>query len=182
MNFFMSKNMLVHFSLGSNLGNRLDFLNKACEDLKLNFLSNYRVSSIYESEPLLKMKQPNYYNIVVCGFTQLNPFQLLEKCQQIEKKLGRVKSEKWGSRNIDLDILSYGNKIINTKNLNIPHPEIEKRSFVLLPLLEISPNWIHPKNGIGIKMIWYDWQNTNKDDLPKKLNMRINLNDYMPLK
>ena len=116
------------------------------------------------------MKQPNYYNIVVCGFTQLNPFQLLEKCQQIEKKLGRVKSEKWGSRNIDLDILSYGNKIINTKNLNIPHPEIEKRSFVLLPLLELSPDWVHPKSGKSIQILWENWLKTNNEELPLVLN------------
>jgi len=178
----MSKNILVHLSLGSNLGNRKKFLVKACEVLKLNFLSNFRVSSIYESEPLLKMKQPNFYNIVVCGLTKINPIQLLENCQQIEKSLGRVRLERWGPRNIDLDILSYGNKIINTKELNIPHPEIEKRSFVLLPLLEISPTWIHPKNGIEIKKIWENWQILNKDDLPKKLNMRINLNSHMPLK
>ena len=128
------------------------------------------------------MKQPNYYNIVVCGSTLLSPFELLEKCQQIEDSMGRLRLEKWGPRNIDLDILSYGNNIINTKELTIPHPELEKRSFVLLPLLEISPTWIHPKNGVDIKMIWSEWKTLNKDDLPKKLNMKISLNNYMPLK
>ena len=175
----MSKAILVHFSLGSNLGNRRSFLNRACKELEMMSLKNFRVSNIFESKPLLEMKQPNYYNIVVSGSTDLNPFELLKNCQKIENSLGRERFEKWGARNIDLDILSYGNKIIDTEELKIPHPEIEKRSFVLIPLLELSPNWIHPIKGISIVSIWDSWQRSNKESLPKIIKQKINLNDHM---
>ena len=101
----MSKTILVHLSLGSNLGNRIFFLNHACKELEMMSLQNFNFSNIFESKPLLNMKQPNYYNIVVRGLTELTPIELLKKCQQIEDKLGRERLEKWGARNIDLDIL-----------------------------------------------------------------------------
>ena len=175
----MSKSILVHLSLGSNLGNRIVFLNNACKELEMIPLKNFRVSNIFESKPLLNMKQPNYYNIVVCGVTDLSPFELLKKCQQIEDSMGRERSEKWGARNIDLDILNYGDVIIDTGELKIPHPEIEKRSFILIPLLEISPTWIHPTKGISIESIWDSWQRSNKESLPKIVKKKINLNDHM---
>ena len=68
---------------------------------------------------------------------------------------------------------------MDTKDLKIPHPEIEKRSFVLIPLMEISPSWVHPVKNIGIKAIWDDWMSSNKEDLPKKLDQEINLNVHM---
>ena len=175
----MSKTILVHLSLGSNLGNRIFFLNHACKELEMMSLQNFNFSNIFESKPLLNMKQPNYYNIVVRGLTELTPIELLKKCQQIEDKLGRERLEKWGARNIDLDILSYGNKIIDTEELNIPHPEIEKRSFVLMPLLELSPTWIHPIKGISIGSIWETWKRSNKESLPKIIEQKINLDDHM---
>ena len=79
----MSKSILVHLSLGSNLGNRIFFLNHACKELEMMSLQNFRVSHIFESKPLLKMQQPNYYNIVVCGLTYLGPFELLKKCVSV---------------------------------------------------------------------------------------------------
>ena len=165
----MTRALLVHLGLGSNLGNRLDFLNQACCELSKFTFRDFRVSAIYESEPLLKMKQPNYYNQVVCGLTELSPIDLVEKCQQIENLLGRIHKERWGSRNIDLDILSYGNEIVDNEKLKIPHPEIEKRSFVLLPLLELSPDWVHPESGTSIKILWENWLKANDDELPQAL-------------
>ena len=165
----MTTAILVHLGLGSNLGNRLDFLNQACSKLSAVILRDFRSSAIYESEPLLKMKQPNYYNQVVCGRTELSPVELVEKCQQIENLLGRVRNERWGSRNIDLDILSYGNEIVDSEKLKIPHPEMEKRSFVLLPLLELSPDWVHPESGTSIRMLWENWLKTNDEELPQAL-------------
>jgi 2-amino-4-hydroxy-6-hydroxymethyldihydropteridine diphosphokinase len=116
------------------------------------------------------MKQPNYFNQVVCGWTELTPVELLEKCQQIETQLGRIRKEHWGSRKIDLDILSYGKDIVDTERLKIPHPEMEKRSFVLLPLLELSPDWVHPKSGKSIQILWENWLKTNNEELPQVLN------------
>ncbi|MDP6332239.1 MAG: 2-amino-4-hydroxy-6-hydroxymethyldihydropteridine diphosphokinase [SAR324 cluster bacterium] len=166
----MTTAILVHLGLGSNLGNRQAFLNQACSKLSAVTLQNFRSSEIYESEPLLKMKQPNYFNQVVCGWTELTPVELLEKCQQIETQLGRIRKEHWGSRKIDLDILSYGKDIVDTERLKIPHPEMEKRSFVLLPLLELSPDWVHPKSGKSIQILWENWLKTNNEELPQVLN------------
>jgi 2-amino-4-hydroxy-6-hydroxymethyldihydropteridine diphosphokinase len=165
----MTRAILVHLGLGSNLGNRLDFLNQACRELSAVTFRDFRTSAIYESEPLLKMKQPKYYNQVVCGLTDLSPVELVVKCQQIENMLGRVRKERWGSRNIDLDILSYGNEIVDNEKLKIPHPEMGKRSFVLLPLLELSPDWAHPESGTNIRMLWENWLKTNEDELPQVL-------------
>ena len=95
--------------------------------------------------------------MAVCGLTVLSPQELLKKCQQIEISLGRIRRERWGSREIDIDILSYGNRTINKDNLVIPHPEIENRSFVLMPMLELSPEWLHPETGITIKELWENW-------------------------
>ena len=166
----MTTAILVHLGLGSNLGNRQAFLNQACSKLSAVTLHDFRASKIYESEPLLKMKQPNYFNQVVCGWTELTPVELLEKCQQIETQLGRIRKEHWGSRKIDLDILSYGKDIVDTERIKIPHPEMEKRSFVLLPLLELSPDWVHPKSGKSIQILWENWLKTNNEELPQVLN------------
>ena len=168
----MTRAILVHLGLGSNLGNRLDFLNRACRELSAVTFHEFRASAIYESEPLLKMKQPKFYNQVVCGFTDLSPVELVVKCQQIENMLGRVRKERWGSRNIDLDILSYGNEIIDNEGLKIPHPEMEKRSFVLLPLLELSPDWAHPESRTSIRMLWENWLKTNDNELPRALKLK----------
>ena len=149
--------ILVYLGLGSNLGNRRKFLSMACNHLSSEVITGLRASSIYESEPLLKMKQSKYFNMVVCGLTVLSPNGLLKKCQQIEISLGRIRMEHWGSREIDIDILSYGNRTIIKDNLVIPHPEIENRSFVLMPMLELSPEWLHPGNGITVKELWENW-------------------------
>ena len=160
--------ILVHLGLGSNLGDRKEFLSMACNHLRSETVREFRASSIYESEPLLKMSQPKYFNMVVCGLTVLSPPELLKKCQQIEIRLGRIRRERWGSREIDIDILSYGSRIIDNDDLLIPHPEIENRSFVLMPMLELSPEWLHPEIGITINELWENWllKHEGQDPLP----------------
>ena len=149
--------ILVHLGLGSNLGDRKEYLSMAYNQLRSEALREFRASSIYESEPLLKMPQPKYLNMVVCGLTIFSPQELLKKCQQIEISLGRVHRERWGCREIDIDILSYGSRIIDNDDLVIPHPEIQNRSFVLMPMLELNPEWLHPETGITIKELWENW-------------------------
>ncbi|MED5571858.1 MAG: 2-amino-4-hydroxy-6-hydroxymethyldihydropteridine diphosphokinase, partial [SAR324 cluster bacterium] len=149
---------------------------QACVELESLPLLQFRVSPIYESEPLLKMPQPKYLNMVVCGLTELSPLELLKKCQQIENRLGRVLNEHWGSRTIDIDILTYGEECIDAEILKIPHPEIEKRSFVLVPLLELSPEWVHPKTGISIRKLWEERLQTNDEELPQPLNWKSQSN------
>ena len=149
--------ILVHLGLGSNLGDRKEYLSMACNQLRSEAVREFRASSIYESEPLLKMHQPKYFNMVICGLTVLSPPELLKKCQQIEIRSGRIRRERWGSREIDIDILSYGSRIIDNDDLLIPHPEIENRSFVLMPMFELSPEWLHPETGITIRELWENW-------------------------
>ena len=152
-----AETILVHLGLGSNLGDRKENLSMACNQLRSEAVKEFRASSIYESEPLMKMPQPKYFNKVVCGLTVLSPQELLKKCQQIEINSGRIRRERWGSREIDIDILSYGNRMIDYDDLAIPHPEIENRGFVLMPILELSPEWLHPETGITIKELWENW-------------------------
>ena len=131
--------MLAYIGLGSNLGvpkrqihRALDALREA-DKTKLTL-----VSSFYESKPLLDMPGPKYINAVCKIETDLSPLDLLDVCQQIESDQHRVREVKWGSRTIDLDILLYGDQVLTTKRLTIPHPEMTNRSFVLLPLFEIE--------------------------------------------
>ena len=161
----------MHLGLGSNLGDRKEFLSMACNQLRSGAVRELRASSIYESEPLLKMPQPKYLNMVVCGLTVLSPQELLKKCQQIEISLGRVHRERWGCREIDIDILSYGSSIIDIDDLVIPHPEIGNRSFVLMPMLELSPEWLHPETGITIKELWKNWLLKYEGQDPLPLNI-----------
>ena len=172
----MTEAILVHLGLGSNLGNRQDNLKQAYVELESLPLLQFRVSPIYESEPLLKMPQPKYLNMVVCGLTKLSPLELLKKCRQTENRLGRIRDEHWGSRTIDIDILAYGEECIDTEILKIPHPEMEMRSFVLVPLLELSPELVHPKTGISIRKLWEEWLQTNDEELPQPLNRKIQSN------
>ena len=162
--------ILVHLGLGSNLGDRKEYLSMAYNQLRSEALREFRASSIYESEPLLKMPQPKYLNMVVCGLTIFSPQELLKKCQQIEISLGRVHRERWGCREIDIDILSYGSRIIDNDDLVIPHPEIQNRSFVLMPMLELSPEWLHPETGITIKELWENWLLKHEGQVPLPVN------------
>lgn len=127
--------------LGTNIGSREKNLNKALQlltnDGSLTLLDS---SSIYETDPVGYLDQDPFLNMIVKVKTSLNPEQLLNKCQQIEKICGRKREIRWGPRIIDLDILLYNQENIETKNLSIPHPRMIERAFVLIPLLEIEPN------------------------------------------
>lgn len=136
--------MPVYLSLGSNLGNREENILYAVRKLKEIGFEIKETSSIYKTSPWGKPDQPYFLNLVLEGETKLSPQRLLQKAKIIEKTLGRKKGEKWGPRTIDIDILFYDNKIIKTPNLKIPHPQLHERNFVLIPLKEIAPNFIHP--------------------------------------
>lgn len=135
---------LVFLGIGTNLGNRSENLRECIKQIHQSVGSVKKISSVYETEPWGVEEQTNYYNQVLKVETELKPFQLLIKTQAIENKMGRIRKEKWGSRIIDIDILFYDQKIIISKKLNIPHPLILNRNFVLEPLVEIEPDYIHP--------------------------------------
>ena len=132
--------MLAFIGLGSNLEGPRKQINVALSSLDdLSEIEVLKISSFYQSKPLLGMTGPDYLNVACKIETRLSAHDLLSKCQQIENKQHRVREIRWGSRTIDLDILLYGDEVISTQELNVPHPEIIKRNFVLLPLFEIEP-------------------------------------------
>jgi 2-amino-4-hydroxy-6-hydroxymethyldihydropteridine diphosphokinase len=106
-----------------------------------------RASSLYDTEPAGEADQPNFLNAVCQIETALTPRQLLWNLLLIEKRLGRVRTQKWGPRTIDLDLLLYGNLVIEEPDLRVPHPELARRSFVLVPLVELDPMLVHPETG-----------------------------------
>ena len=105
------------------------------------------VSSVYETAPVGFTDQADFLNIVIEVSTSLDAYNLLTLCQEIEHKLGRVRTIRWGPRKVDLDILLYNNDNIEAKSLIIPHPRMHERAFVLIPLLEIAPGVVHPVTG-----------------------------------
>jgi len=135
----------VFLGLGSNIGNRLWYLKRAIEAIcKIEQAKAVGISSVYETEPVGYKEQNKFLNLVIELDTQIEPIELLVILQQIEYALGRCKRERWGPREIDIDILLYGEMIVRTSSLTIPHPELEHRRFVLIPLSEIAPGAIHP--------------------------------------
>ena len=145
--------MLAYIGLGSNLKGPKEQIEKALKALsEAKEITLLSVSSFYQSKPLLDMPGPNYLNAVCKIETKLNALDLLNFCQEIEDNQHRVRGLKWGSRTIDLDILLYGEQVLVTKRLTIPHPEMINRAFVLLPLFEIEPGLklplLGPLNGL----------------------------------
>ena len=134
----------IFLLLGSNLGNRGAYLQKAINLIETELGTVSQKSSIYETEAWGKTDEPNYLNQVVKVNTILSARQVLEKALQIETSMGRLREEKWGSRIIDIDILFYGHGIINQPGLIVPHPELHNRRFTLEPLSEIAPDLQHP--------------------------------------
>ncbi len=135
---------MVYLSLGSNIGKRLNNLQTAIKLLKESGFNVIKTSSIYETSPWGVTTQPKFLNLVLKGKTKLSPEELLKKIRQTEKEMGRKKAEKWGPRIIDIDILFYDKKILKSKTLTIPHPQLHERTFVLVPLKEIAPRLAHP--------------------------------------
>ena len=134
--------------LGSNLGDRERFIRKAVEEMaRMPRTQLVRVSSLYDTEPVGVQDQPSFLNAVAVLDTELKPRELLWNLQLIEKRLGRVRTRRWGPRTIDLDILLYGELVIEQEDLVIPHPELENRAFVLIPLYELDPELVHPGTG-----------------------------------
>jgi GTP cyclohydrolase-4 len=137
---------IAYLGLGSNLGDRKNNLAVALELLMSNLVAE-QVSSLYETEPVGYKKQPLFLNAVCRISTELSPEKLLHLAKKIETELGRTPSFPNAPRPIDIDILLYGNEVINNKELTVPHPRLTERAFVLVPLAEIAPDLVHPVNG-----------------------------------
>lgn len=138
---------MVHvcIGLGSNIGGRARNLLSAYDRiLAIKEVKLLKLSKFYETAPVGGPPQPMFLNAALSIKTILSPSQLLEQVQHIETLVGRVRTIRWGSRNIDIDILLYGDQVVNDDQLKIPHPLMHTRSFVLEPLAEIEPNTVHP--------------------------------------
>jgi 2-amino-4-hydroxy-6-hydroxymethyldihydropteridine diphosphokinase len=140
----MAESKLIYLSLGSNLGDRAANLERAIEALSEIDVRVLRRSSTYETEPVDFLAQPWFLNCVVEAETSLGPRQLLEGLQSIEHELGSRKLVPRGPRIIDLDVLFYGAEIIHEAGMEIPHPRLAERRFVLVPLAELAPELCHP--------------------------------------
>ena len=140
--------MKVYVGLGSNLGDREASIRAALEALaELPDTALIRASSLYDTEPMGEIDQPDFLNAVAELDTGLAPRQLMWNLLLIEKRLGRVRTSRWGPRIIDLDLLLAEDQVIDEPDLQLPHPELTRRSFVLVPLVELVPMLRHPLTG-----------------------------------
>jgi 2-amino-4-hydroxy-6-hydroxymethyldihydropteridine diphosphokinase len=142
----------VALSLGSNLGDRADYLQQAVDHLQqADWFHVSRVSEIYETDPVGPIEQSAFYNIAVTGETSASPLRLLEHTMAVEEQLGRDRDEPVGGpRTLDIDILLYGEFTLWTRALTLPHPRMAERRFVLEPLCAIAPDWKHPNTNSAI--------------------------------
>ncbi|MFN4071139.1 MAG: 2-amino-4-hydroxy-6-hydroxymethyldihydropteridine diphosphokinase [Thermus caldifontis] len=139
--------MLAYVGLGSNLGDRAGYLLKALSLLsRLEKTHLLRLSPVYETEPV-GPPQPLYLNLVAEVETGLSPRAFLEGLLTVEQSLGRERKERWGPRTIDLDLLLYGDWVLEEEGLEVPHPRLHQRAFVLVPLADLIPEGLHPVLG-----------------------------------
>ena len=134
----------AYVALGSNLGDREENLRNALAHLSANDVHVVKVSNFIETEPYGVTDQPGFVNAVCQVETELEPLKLLRLLLSIEQEMGRVRLRRWGERNIDLDLLLYGDACVVSEELTLPHPDMQNRDFVLLPLAEIAPEVVHP--------------------------------------
>ena len=140
---------VAYISVGSNLNNPYQQVKSAIDKLKI--VDGIRIEAIsawYLSDPVGPKNQSRYVNGVIKISTRLSPNQLLKKLHEIEDAHGRIRNVRWGPRTLDLDILLYGSRMMNTKKLTIPHPEMKIRNFVLTPLADIEPDLVLPDGSI----------------------------------
>lgn len=133
----------VFLGLGANLGDSLGQLREAVRRLGA-VLEAVRISSVYLTEPVGHRDQPDFHNLVVGGWTRLDPEALLRATMEIEREMGRARSFANAPRVIDIDLLAYEDRVMETAALTLPHPRMAERGFVLHPLAEVAPDWNHP--------------------------------------
>jgi len=141
----------IFLGLGTNLGDREQNLIRCLNELVASSVVEvHKISSIYETDPVGVTDQPDFLNMVVEIETSLLPMKLLHFVKDAEKKLGREDGRRWGPRLIDIDILAYGDVVVEEEELNIPHMSLAERLFVLVPLQEIAPDFYHPKLKLSV--------------------------------
>ncbi len=134
----------VYLLLGSNMGDRLNYLSQARDVIKSSLGNIVSESSIYETEPWHTKDQDTYLNQAIEVLSELTATKFHELCLSIEKQLGRTDRTQWEEREIDIDIIFFGEEVIQSASLTVPHPRMQERNFVILPLMEIAPEFMHP--------------------------------------
>ena len=163
----------AYLGLGTNMGDRLDYLNKACDLLEQNEnVLSLKKSNLYETKAWGYTDQADFLNMCVEIETSLAPYDLLSICQDIENKLDRVRVIRWGPRTIDVDVLFYDDIVSDDEKLLIPHPRIKERAFVLVPLMDLNKELI-----IDDKNISYYLSKLNKEEIEevKEINIAFSI-------
>ena len=146
--------VIAYIGLGSNLENPSEQIHSACAAIAaVAGIVEQGFSSLYHSAPMGPQDQPDYVNAVMAVATELPPMELLRALQAIENSHGRVRAKRWGARTLDLDILLYGEQVIELPDLTIPHVGMTEREFVLYPLHEIAPQLIIPNKGKLVELL-----------------------------
>jgi 2-amino-4-hydroxy-6-hydroxymethyldihydropteridine diphosphokinase len=147
--------MKAYLGLGSNEGNRQQYMSNAVELISDHAsMQIIKQSEVLETAPYGLTDQADFLNQVLIIETELSAEELLEECQLIESKLGRIRSIKWGPRTMDIDILFYGDVVVESAELQIPHPDLHNREFILRSMLELDPELVHPVLGQSIQEIY----------------------------
>jgi 2-amino-4-hydroxy-6-hydroxymethyldihydropteridine diphosphokinase len=160
-------NGLCAIGLGGNLGNSRAILNGAIDRLRIHpQMDVLAVSSWYRTAPI-GPPQPDYVNGCATIRTSLAPLDLLDTVREIEVEFGRVRRDLWGARTLDLDLILYDNLVIDLPTLQIPHPRMLERAFVLVPLAEIAADWIEPRSGASISTLCNRLESSGVERLPE---------------
>jgi len=154
----------AYIALGTNLGNKEENLKKAVELLERNKIQTILKSPVYKTKPYGDVKQDDFFNAVIGVLTELPPLLLLEKLKTFECEMGREKTERWGPRIIDFDIILFGESVVNNDKLTIPHKDFRNRDFVLRPLKDIGKMMIDPVTGKTVEELYAQ---LNKDTCVK---------------
>lgn len=154
----------AYFSIGTNLGDRFANLQRALSLLGAE-MAITAVSPVYVTEPWGDTNQPKFLNICVAAATDLPPCDILDIIKSIEHDMGRLPSRHWGPRLIDIDLLLYGHTIVDEPGLTVPHPHMAERAFVLAPLANIIPTFVHPTTGRTIEAMLEDVDQTSVERL-----------------
>lgn len=161
----MKKKHQVYLGTGTNLGDRRANLRLAIEQIENRVGEVLKVSKIYQTAAWGITEQPAFLNQVILIETDLEPTSVLAEVLSIEIEMGRIREQKWGTRVIDIDILYYGNKIVNLPHLKIPHPYIQSRNFVLIPLSEIAPDYVHPVFNLSNEQLYKQSEDSSDVDV-----------------